>query len=261
MPSQYNDTSNVYMTNVADARAMIADQEKVFRGEALISLECQENGDDGGIASFIAAAPNRFMFFVSRLAVREQDFLLAYYLLNREQNSLSDTHLTTQTCASSVIRAALKVMCAFIIFGGADPSVTQLRAILEPEGLEVPDLTGFTKPEGRVHSTSSLFREYCVSGSFAAVGRKNKIHRPELRRLFRRVAETLERSARPASLALAAYIRMKIEQKSVLGVGDNQALRSKQRNVRRVDSPILGDFVLDIEHPDIETIFVPKRMI
>jgi hypothetical protein len=245
------------MESVADAASLLSDPTSSFEGTATLSVETREGGDDGGIVSFVVAAPETFLKFAALLPPRAQDLLLVYLLLNREQNSLAIIFKNTQTVSSFEIRRAVAALAAFVFFNG-DPSVAVMREILKSEGLEVSDFAGFTKP-GQVFSMAELLSEFVASGSFFVVARSRKIHRPALRRAFKNLSETLAGSKRHASLALASYIRLKTEKKSPTGVGETPTARSKQKDVHLTDSSIVNSFVIDVQDPRLHEIFVPKR--
>jgi hypothetical protein len=238
------------MDNLIASRSMLADAEENFLGNGTLSIEtAPEYLNDGGIHEYVTGHTAEFLSYVNKLpAVRQQDFLISYYLLLQEQGLLGNLHGETQTVCSQILRASVRVLCSYILFNG-DPTVSQMSEILLAAGLE----------DFRGHSMAALIRAYIAVPSFAKIARANKIRRPDLRREFKRVATKLGESTDHGALALSAYLLMITKQKSVLGTGDSRRAKEKLKDIKCVDSDILGHFTLSVTDRDIDQIFPPRR--
>jgi hypothetical protein len=250
--------------------------EGALDGAQLISAETdpvlQREQD---IFIFINGNFAAFLGYLRDLSLRDQDLLLAYHCLRKTQTQLAPIFKTSQTLCSAGMRAAVRAMCAYIAFGG-QPAEEQMRPILQAVGAEEASLS--TRPktqykqdgenlpqhakDGKVgekaaHSLARLLSEYAEARSFRRLAERHGIHRPEIRRAFRRAAENLEAGGSEQQ-ALAAWIRALIDKANPFGEGESKRQAAKRGDVFVSDDPRIADFRVRVEDGLLAKILAPR---
>jgi hypothetical protein len=240
------------MEGIAGDRAVLAyehDEEGALYGAQLISAETDPDVQrEQDIFIFINGNFAAFLNYLRNLSLRDQELLLAYYCLRKTQTQLAPILKTSQTLCSAGMRAAVRAMCAYITFGG-QPTEERMRRILQAVGAEETSL--ITRPKRQykegcenllqhrkngkagdkaMHSLTRLLAEYAEVRSFRTLADRHGIHRPEIRRAFRRAAESLEAGGREQQ-ALAAWIRVLIDKANANARIATTALRSSRTRV------------------------------
>ena len=115
--------------------------------------------------------------------------------------------------------------------GGSEPVHAGQDAV-QGGRLEYPSQHGKDgKPgEKATHSLARLLAEYAEARSFRMLADRHGIHRPEIRRAFRRAAERLEAGGREQQ-ALAAWIRAMIDKANPFGEGESKRQAAKHGDV------------------------------
>lgn len=135
--------NSAYMESVAGDRAVLAyghDEEAALDGAQLISAETDPDlRQEQDIFIFMNGNFAAFLGHLRNLNLRDQEFLLVYYSLRKTQTQLAHIFRTSQTLCSARMRAAVRAMCAYIVFGG-QPAEERMRPILQAVGAEEPRL-------------------------------------------------------------------------------------------------------------------------
>jgi hypothetical protein len=87
---------------------------------------------------------------------------------------------------------------------------------------------------------------YVETRSFAQVASRFGVHRPEIRRNFRRIADALQESNNPTHQGVGAWMQLLIEKMSATGSGYTQRATTKMQGVGRSDPEVLGNFRVSI---------------
>ncbi len=274
--------NSAYMESVAGDRAVLAyenDEEGALDGAQLISAETDPDVQrEQDIFIFIKGNFAAFLNYLRNLSLRDQELLLAYYCLRKTQTQLAPMFKTSQTLCSAGMRAAVRAMCAYIAFGG-QPTEERMRPILQAVGAEEASLSTGPKthykkdgeylsqhgkngkPAGKAtHSLAQLLAEYAEARSFRGLADRHGIHRPEIRRAFRRAAESLEAGGSEQQ-ALAAWIRALIDKANPFGEGESKRQAAKHGDVFVSDDPRIADFRVQINKNSddlLDQIFAPR---
>jgi hypothetical protein len=271
--------NSAYMESVAGVRAVLAydhDEEGALDGAQLISAETDPDLQrEQDIFIFINGNFAAFLGYLRNLSLRDQELLLAYYCLRKTQTLLAPFFQTSQTLCSARMRAAVKAMCACIAFGG-QPTEEQMRPILRAVGTEEASLSTGPKTQYKgdgeylsrhgnngkrekkaTHSLARLLAEYGEERSFRRLADRYGIHRPEIRRAFRRAAESLEAGGREQQ-ALAAWIRALIDKANPFGEGESKRQAAKRGDVFITDDPRIADFRVRVEDGLLSKILAPR---
>jgi hypothetical protein len=173
------------------------------------------------------------------------------------------------------MRAAVRAICAYIAFGG-QPTEERMRPILQAVGAEKASLStrrktqykekGESLPqhgkdgepgEKATHSLARLLAEYAEARNFRRLADRHGIHRPEIRRAFRRAAERLETGGREQQ-ALAAWIRALIDKANPFDEGESERQAAKRGDVFVSDDPCIADFRVRVEDGLLSKILAPR---
>jgi hypothetical protein len=270
------------MESIAGDRAVLAyvhDEKGALDGAQLISVETDPDLQrEQDIFIFINGNFAAFLGYLRNLSLRDQDLLLAYHCLRKTQTQLAPMFKTSQTLCSAGMRAAVRAMCAYIAFGG-QPTEERMRPILQAVGAEEASLStrpktqhkedseylsqpgSDGKPGGKTtHSLARLIAEYAETRNFRRLADRHGIHRPEIRRAFRRAAESLEAGDREQQ-ALAAWIRALIDKANPFGEGESKRQAAKRGDVFVSDDPRIADFRVQINKNSddlVDQIFAPR---
>jgi hypothetical protein len=99
-----------------------------------LSLEtCEEFTSEQDIYTYATEHLDQFIRFVRFLSKREQDLIMAYYLLGTTQTDLGNIFGVTQTICSSQLRLIVRAFGALVMFQG-EPTEQQLDTILSSAG-------------------------------------------------------------------------------------------------------------------------------
>lgn len=172
------DSGSMYMALISGKRAMRLTDEESLAGETLLSFETGAESMD--FFSYVHGNFSHFLAEVRKLKPREQDYLLAYYLLAKTQTSLADIHQNTQTLISSALRRAEGALGCIFMFGQV-PSEEQMRKVLEAhdmDQIEIPirlrdkTLKGRNLPVPNIKCRlSKIFATYDRTRSYSEVSR------------------------------------------------------------------------------------------
>jgi LAGLIDADG-like domain len=163
------------------------------------------------------------------------------------QNTLAVIHKSTQTVCSFRIRMAIKTLACFIMIG--IPTPDKMKVILEKAGLE----NGLGSVD-----LSEVIDLYAKTRSFQKISDTYKLHRPDIRRMMSKASKQLMESTGAKEHALGAYIHSLVDKSSPTGIGYSKRKSAKLGHLYKSDSPILGEFRVNVEHPDFDQFFVSK---
>ena len=239
--------SSPYMEAVTAQRALLLSEDQSLEGTTTISLETQSDLSEDDILTYVEENFTEFLRNIRYLSKEDQELLLSYYLLSKTQNTLAVIHRTTQTLCSFLIRKAVERVGTFILLG--PPTQESMQAILTREGLEN------IQPGMEMSKAVEIYEK---TKSFQRVADAFHLHRPDVRRAIRRVAQTLEQSSDRQGRALGAYIQGLIEKASASGMGFSKRKLSKQGHIQVKCPDILGEFCVDVNDPDFDHIFTSR---
>jgi hypothetical protein len=236
-----------YEEMVTWARASQLTQEEATRGETTVSIETQpeffRNGFD---ETFRANLPDTLKIIRS-LSREDQEMLLSYHLLQKNQKSMAVVYPhKTQTLMSYHLRRASLALGAFLLFGNPI-NRKAVSAVLEKAGHEQNNFNG-----QRV-ATSALIEAYAKCRNFERVAEAYGIRKPDVRRTLSRASKKLLKSSDMKELALGAYILGLIVRTSKIGI--KKALPG---HTYISDPAILGQFVIDVNDPNFEVLFTSR---
>ena len=162
------------------------------------------------------------------------------------QTTLAAIFKSTQTVCSFRIRMAVRVIGAFLLFG--EPTAEILARVLKRAKLE--DSLG--------SGLSRAVIEYAHCRSFQQVSETLGLHRPDVRRAMSRAAKALMGSKNSREAAMAAWIHSLIDKSSPTGPGYSKRKLQKEGHIYRQDDNIVGQFVVPIDAPGFEQLFVSR---
>lgn len=241
--------NSAYMDSVSSARAMLLTDKEALEGNTTISLETDsELNSEQDTYTYVQENFPEFLRIIRYLKKEDQELLLSYYLLSKTQTTLALIHKSTQTVCSFRIRMAIKTLCAFIMMG--EPTAEKMKVIFEKEGLE--------------DSLENCPLSECVSlyakiHSFQKISEIYHIHRPSIRRAMSKASKALMECPDARSHALGAYVHSLIDKASPVGVGYSKRKQQKQGSLFVTDSDILGQFKIDVMHPDFDKSYFVSR--
>jgi hypothetical protein len=236
-----------YWTAVTDAesiRHFNEDEPGSLDGSQLISIESDANTQEQDIFVYVHENFPAFLQLIKSIRIRDSEMLRIYYVLRKTQSQLGPIFGLSQTIASFNLRMAVKVIACLIMFGGA-PTQEQTRPIFEAAGLEEQKLKG-NEGDNISVSLSQLLDEYEKKRSFQYVAQLHGLHRPEVRRTFKRVSNILLNSKVPEEHALGAWVFSLIDKANPHGTGQTERYKAKSGNIIRYDPPELGQFRVKI---------------
>lgn len=229
-----------YMLAVTAARSLLVDKERAIEGTATISLETQADMTENDFLVYAEEHLDDFLRIVPHLSNDDADLTLSYYLLQKTQSALAVVHRTTQTICSFLIRKAVERIGAYIMLG--QPTEKIMSEILQEAGIEYA--FGKSKaPLSRVAAT------YDRTRSFQETADRNELNRPDVRRVLRETAKTLEQSKGVRQRALGAYLHGMIDKAGAVG-GISEKKTEKLAYICLSDPAILGRFVVNLDDPD-----------
>ena len=182
--------------------------------------------------------------------------MLAYYCLHKTQNQLGVLTGDTQTVVSFRIRMLIKVILAFMIFGGI-PTQEQIAPVLEAVGMERVDmLTGFAGSSTVPCSLSAIIMVYVQTKDFARLAARFRCHRPVIRRTMRAASELLIASGDGKHQLIGWWIHYLIDKPN------EPRKQRKQGHITRRDPDVAGQFRVRIteENADevCDAVFAPQ---
>lgn len=237
------------MDAISAQRSLLLTLEEALEGGTTISLETQSDMSEDDIMTYVEQNLAGFIRTLRYLSKEDQELLLSYYLLAKTQNTLAVIHRTTQTLCSFLIRKAVERVGTFILLGS--PTQEIISEIFISSGLE--DCL-----DGKIE-LSKVVVLYEKTRSFQRVADTYGLHRPDVRRCMRKAAQQLELAKDSQERALGAYLQGLIEKASASGQGLSKRKVAKQGHIFKVDPAILGEFRVNVNHPDFEpAIFVSR---
>ena len=234
------------MNSVTSARSLLLTDEEALEGATTISLETQQDLQEDDIFTYIQENFTGFLKMLKYLSQEDQDMLLSYYLLGKTQTTLATIFKSTQTVCSFRIRMAVRVIGAFLLFG--EPTVEVLSEVLGKAGLEDSLKGGLSK----------AIIEYAKCRSFQQVADVLGLHRPDVRRAMSRAARALMGSRDSKEAAMAAWIHSLVDKSNPIGPGYSKRKMLKEGHLYRTDPDILGSFVVRIDDPAFDALFVSR---
>jgi len=213
-----------------------------------VSLETQNDLIEEHISLYIKDNFKDFLRILRSISNEDQELLLSYYIANKPQWCLAKIYRSTQTICSFKIRMAVKKLGATIIYG-EKPDINIMQKVLEDNNLE------FLLKDVR---TSVLIDDYRKYRSFQIVSKKNKVHRPDVRRVLSQVSKTLLDKTDEKSLSLGAMVYGLIDKASANGQGYSKRKIDKISYLFRSDPNILGSFYIDVQDPNFDNILVSR---
>lgn len=236
-----------YMESIVAHRAMLLDDEEALAGNTTISLETQ-GGVEEDIVTYIQENFENFIKLVRYLSLEDQEILLGYYLLGKSQNMLGQIHKMTQTTMSFRLRRAVKCLGTFIMLGVPDEA-TLYRVFVKTNVEDI--LPG--------HSLSEMVWLYSECRSFAQVADALEAKRPDIRRSMSNAHKALMALEQDTEAqAIGAYIHALIDKASASGQGLSDRKMRKMGNLQLKDPDILGEYVIDLTHPDFGALFTSR---
>jgi DNA-directed RNA polymerase specialized sigma24 family protein len=236
----------LFFEAVVAQRSVLLDDETALEGGATISLETQTDMAESDVLTYIEEHFGEFLKNLRYLSKEDQELLLSYYVLAKTQATLAILHRSTQTLCSARIRKAMQKMGTFIMLG--PPTAAALRVVLLEHDLE----NLLEKP------LSEVVELYARTRSFQRVAEVLRLHRPEIRRVMSQASKVLSESKDTRSRALGAYIFDLIDKASASGQGFSKRKMAKQGNLYCVDSPLLGEFRINVVDPGFQSVFVSR---
>ena len=238
--------STPYMNSVTSARSLLLTDEEALEGATTISLETQQDLQEDDIFTYIQENFTGFLKMLRYLSQEDQDMLLSYYLLGKTQTTLAAIFKSTQTVCSFRIRMAVRVIGAFLLFG--EPTAEVLSEVLTKAELEDSLKGGLSK----------AIIEYAKCRSFQQVADVLGLHRPDVRRAMSRAARALMGSRDSKEAAMAAWIHSLVDKSNPIGPGYSKRKMQKEGHLYRTDPDILGSFVVRIDDPSFDALFVSR---
>ena len=234
------------MNSVTSARSLLLTDEEALEGATTISLETQQDLQEDDIFTYIQENFTGFLKMLKYLSQEDQDMLLSYYLLGKTQTTLAAIFKAPRRYAAFRIRMAVRVIGAFLLFG--EPTVEVLSEVLGKAGLEDSLKGGLSK----------AIIEYAKCRSFQQVADVLGLHRPDVRRAMSRAARALMGSRDSKEAAMAAWIHSLVDKSNPIGPGYSKRKMLKEGHLYRTDPDILGSFVVRIDDPAFDALFVSR---
>jgi len=239
------DASQYFNSIVAD-RAMLIDPDD-YQGEHTLSLETQADIIAQDIATYIFDNFKDFLTILKFLSAEDQELLLGYYILSKTQWSLARLHNSTQTICSFKLRLAIKKLGTYMLLGV--PTAEKIHEILVTFG--------------KTHYNESvrladIIDHYSKTRSFKACASHFKLKRPDIRRSMSTLSKELLEGTDINSLALGAFVFGLIDKASAQGKGLSTREKAKISPICRRDPSILGEFRVEVTHPDFNHLLVTK---
>lgn len=245
-----------YIERVAAQRALQLDEDEWLESTSTLSLETQEDLVEGDILVFVRenfASFIRALRFVSR---QDAELLLSYYVLSKNQTTLASILNTNQTLCSVHLRQAVQRFGAVLMLGC--PTQEVMAEILGKVGLEnVEWARDYGKSKIKM-PLSKVLAAYAKVRNFTTVADAYHLHRPAIRRTFSEVSKKLKDSRDPREVALGCYIHGLIDKANAKETGLTKRQMQKQTNGYRKDPALLGQFRVDVSHPDFDYVFTAR---
>jgi hypothetical protein len=238
-----------YFEVITAKRSMLLSEEEALAGNTTISLETQAGELDNDVFTTFTEHPALLFRNIRFLEKRDQELLLSYYLLNKSQRVLGVIMRLTQTLTSANINRAEKCMAARLLF--TEPIPEDIAEQLDNCGML--DIVGTAK-------LSEVIYDYSLCFDFADTADNFNITRTFIRPAMRDAISRLAACSDDKAKALSAYIQSLIEKKSATGKGLTARQQKKTCHLFKIDSSILGDFRIDVQHPDFDQVFVSKAI-
>jgi hypothetical protein len=240
----YEDSDYIWINGQVNARALRLSQEEATAGTALLSVETQPEESVMGMDVFAREHPLRFIELVHQLPQPEdREFACEYWFLGIPQDRLAVTHRWTQSLCGSAL-AAIEQQLGALILLEAITNVT-VRTILERNGLDKLE-EAFTMTEA--------FVQYSRSRDFKATAYELRVTSGHLHSIMRDTAKKLKECSAVEERCLGAYLLALVSRASSEGICRGRT-RERPAYLYKKDSPILGQFRVDVTHPDFGQLF------
>jgi hypothetical protein len=244
--------NSLFFDAIIAARSVMLSEEQALEGATTLSLETQIDMAESDVLSYIENDFPGFVKILRHLSKEDQELLLGYYVISKTQTSLAPIHGLTQTICSAHIRAAMRKMGTYIIFGPPTPEIMAPIFIeAELEGL-------LKKTDGTVVPLSEVVALYAKTRSYQRVAEVLGLRRPEVRRVMRSAQKVLAARSGIKAKAISAYLLDLIDKSSASGKGPSQRKLAKQGDLYVRTPAILGKFRIDVTDPDFNQVFVSR---
>lgn len=251
--------TSAYMEAMVATRSQLLSAEEQLEGQTLISLETEDMGADD-IWVYLREHFAEWLPVLRLLNKEQQEVMMSYYLLGKTQLVLARLFSSTQTVMSFRIRMIVKLMGAFIIWGGP-PDIETMKRILLKAGYE---------HKLKKVALSQVISEYAQRRNFFKIADSYGVRRPDVRRTMSLAAKHLlggdfvhkvcdPTGRSPEELALGAYIFTLIDKANPGGEGMSKRKVAKTaRAVVLVDPPCVGEFRIAANDPGFDALFVSR---
>jgi hypothetical protein len=270
--ASYNTDPNAWMDDRLARRSLRLTDEEALAGEAMVSIETQTEFNEAGFQVYSRDHFDQWIRTLRMLSGEQQEMLLSYYILSKPQNILAKFLEATQTVISFRLRLAVKLVGAYVLWGGP-PSEEIMHQILTKAGLE--ESLASATPRGKTcPPLSTAISQYARCLSFERVAVHHGLHRPEMRRAMSRTAKFLlgqdganlhchvlesTEIRSPEETALGAYIFNLIDKAHASAAGKTpRQLNKTAGSVFLKDPDCLGQFRVDVSDPGWSSMFSPS---
>jgi hypothetical protein len=201
--------------------------------DSLMSIETLASTNEAiDIKTFAQTNPEKTIELLSHMRVEFLELFLEYYLLEKPQAFLGDTHGCIQTRIWQTLRIVEQALGAFLILG-TTPDWGVLFPILEKSGLE-------QTPYG---SLTHMILLYAETQDYSVIAERFKAPVPAIRKIFRPVIEQLLAAKNIREVAVGCYLRHLTHQVSLTGAGLSRRAIARLKRVksRHFHAPALDE--------------------
>lgn len=252
-----------YFDAITSERALMVDEEDWLAGNTLMSVETTDENRDH-IGSSYREDPALFLKAIRALSSDKQEVLLSYYFLNKTQTQLAKLLLAnSQTFCSSFIRAANHELCCQFLYPDG-PSKEQLSTMCIAEGVEehrvsaqkqeFQDSYPVKQDEKEVKGSDVVYSFY-QHEAYDQVARELKIHRPDVRRVIKKVYTGLRASPKLEYQVVGDWLYSLSFKKAP--TGNRRKIRKGSGDLHLKDPDIVGEFRINVSDPDFSAMFQP----
>jgi hypothetical protein len=188
--------------------------------EDLVSIESNAGIID--LRSFAKEYPEKLFPLLKNLRPEFQELCIEYYVLDKPQKFLAQTHGEVQTRVWQQLLIIGRAIGALIVLG-EHPSAAELHEILASEGVE----------QTEVGLLSDMIATYDQTRSYAEVAKKVNVPIPVIRKIFRPAIPVLLKSKNLKAAAVGAYLHNLTYQVSLTKAGLSQSSKARLKRVSR----------------------------
>lgn len=174
------DYRNAWMDVQMANRSLLLSDEEGLAGKTLVSMETEDLGADDFYV-YICAHFADWLPVLRLLNKEQQEVMLSYYLLGKNQMVLGKLFSSTQTVMSFRLRMFVKLMGAYMMWGGP-PDVETMERILIKAGCE--------RKLKRI-ALSEVVALFVRCRNFIQIAAAYHLHPPDVRRAMSQAANYL----------------------------------------------------------------------